>query len=271
MQRIPLLFIVPLVILLLCARDEPSTPKDIILIQKGTLPIIVSAPHGGWMAVPGVPERIGKGLTNFQTVRDDHTAELAEVFAKHLEEQLKGKPWLVVARFDRKFIDANRQAEEGYESEKARPTYDAYHSALAAACKAVKDKHGRGLLLDLHGQGEFKDAICRGTRNGKTVSLLLDRDGRAALTGKRSVLGHLQRIGYRVLPSCDVDPDVKEVAKFNGGYIVDTYGSHTGYAIDAIQLEIGTTLRAKDRRAATARDLATAVAVFHDEYLAARK
>ena len=85
------------------------------------------------------------------------------------------------------------------------------------------------------------------------------------------MLGHLQRNGYRVLPSCDADEKAREEAKFNGGHIVDTYGSHTGYAIDAIQLEFGTTLRAKDHHAKTAQDLAAAVAVFHDEYLAARK
>src|SRR5262245_35092320 len=264
------LVLAPLALTLTAAPELPK-PADLIRIQKGTLPIIISAPHGGQLAVPGVPERSGKGLTNFQTVRDANTAELAESFALELEEQLGGKPWLVVARFDRAFIDANRSAEEGYESGKAKPIYEAYHAALRAACKSVKEKHGRGLLLDIHAQGEFKDAICRGTRNGKTVTLLLEREGQHALTGKRSVLGHLQRNGYRVLPSCDADAEVKEVAKFNGGFIVDTYGSHTGHAIDAIQLEFGTTLCAKDRRARTARDLATAVAVFHDEYLAAKR
>jgi N-formylglutamate amidohydrolase len=178
-----------------------------------------------------------------------------------------------VARFERKYLDANRSAEQGYESEQARPLYDAYHGALAAACKAVKQKYSRGLLLDLHGQGEFRDAICRGTKNGKTVTLLKDRDGWSAVTGKRGVLGYLQRIGYRVLPSCDADEKTKEPAKFNGGYIVETYGSHTGYAIDAIQLEFGSALRdkEKDRFKRTAKDLATAVAVFHDEYLAGQK
>lgn len=254
------------------APDSPK-PEDFILIQKGTLPIIISAPHGGRKKVPSVPERLGRGLTNFQTVLDANTAEITEVFATELEEQLKGKPWLVVARFERKYLDANRSAEQGYESEQARPLYDAYHAALAAACKAVKQKYGRGLLLDIHGQGEFRDAICRGTKNGKTVTLLKDRDGWAALTGKRSVLGYLQRMGYRVLPNCDADEKTKEPAKFVGGYIVDTYGSHTGYAIDAIQLEVGSALREreKDRYSRTAKDLATAVAVFHDEYLAGEK
>jgi N-formylglutamate amidohydrolase len=271
MQCRLLLLVIPLATLYLRAGDDSPKPVDLILTQKGTLPIIVSAPHGGRLGVPGVPERAGKGLTNFQTVRDDHTAELAESFAAELEEQLKGKPWLVVARVDRKYVDVNRPAEEAYESTKAKAVYDAYHTALATACKAVKEKFGRGLLLDLHGQGEFKDAICRGTRNGKTVTLLVDRDGRQSLIGRRSVLGYLQRNGYRVLPSCDTESDVREVPKFNGGYVVDTYGSHTGYAIDAIMLEFGSSLRAKDQRSSTARDLAAAVAVFHDEYLAAKK
>jgi N-formylglutamate amidohydrolase len=248
-------------------------PEDFLLIQKGTLPIIISAPHGGRKEVPGVPERLGKGLTNFHTVLDANTAEIAETFAAELEDQLRGKPWLVVARFERKFIDANRSPEEGCESEKARPLYDAYHGALEAACKAVKQKYGRGLLLDLHGQGEYRDAICRGTRNSKTVTLLKDRDGWPALTGRRSVLGYLQRIGYKVLPNCEADEKTREPAKFNGGYIIDTYGSHTGHAIDAIQLEIGSAYRAreKDRFRETAKDLATAVAVFHDEFLATQK
>lgn len=247
---------------------EPK-PEDFVLIRKGTLPIIVSAPHGGRKAIPDVPERLGKGIANFATVLDANTDLLAETCAAELEKQLDGKVWLVVAKFERKQLDANRPRELAYESEKAKPYYDAYHDALTAACKAVKEKHGQGLLLDVHGQGEFKDAICRGTQNGKTVTLLKERSGWRAVTGKRSVLGHLERGGYKILPSCDADEKTKEEAAFSGGHIVGTYGSHTGYAIDAIQLEFGTFLRdkEKDRCARTARDLADAVAVFHDEFL----
>ena len=35
--------------------------------------------------------------------------------------------------------------------------------------------HGRGLLLDIHGQAAKKDVIFRGTSNGKTCSLLTER------------------------------------------------------------------------------------------------
>lgn len=254
----------------LAAREGPkSKPEDFVLVQKGTLPIIVSAPHGGRKKVPDVPERLGRGVANFQTVLDANTDLLAETFAAELQKRLDGTVWLVVARFERTQLDANRPRELAYESDGARPHYDAYHDALAAACKAVRQKHGHGLLLDIHGQGEFKDAICRGTQNGKTVTLLRERSGWRAVTGKRSVLGHLERGGYKVLPSCDADEKTREEPKFSGGHIVGTYGSHTGHAIDAMQLEFGTWLRdkAKDRCLQTARDLAAAVAAFHDEFL----
>jgi N-formylglutamate amidohydrolase len=258
-----------LVPVLVAAPDAPATPADLVVVQKGTLPIIVSAPHGGRKKVPDVPERVGTGIAQFATVLDANTDLIAERFSAELEKLLDGKPWLVIARFERKYLDVNRPREQSYESDKAKPYYDAYHEPLEAACKAVKAKFGRGLLLDVHGQGEFKDAICRGTQNGKTVTLLKDRDGWRGLTGKRSVLGFLQNRGYKVLPSCDADEKAKEQPGFTGGHIVGTYGSHTGYAIDAIQLELGSFLREreKDRYAKTAKDLAEAVAAYYDEYL----
>lgn len=264
-------FLLLLVVALLPGVDAreraPLKPEDLVLIQKGTIPIIVSAPHGGRQKVPDVPERRGKGLTNFYTLIDRKTFELSEQFAEDLGRSLKGKPWLVLARFDRLYIDANRPADEAYESDRARPVYDAYHGALASACKAVKSKHGRGLLLDIHGQGEFRDSICRGTKNGKSVTVLKERSGWPAITGKRSVLGYLQDAGYSVRPSCTAGEKAKEEPKFDGGHIVSTYGSHTGYAIDAIQLEFGSQLRDSTRYEKTSRDLAAAVAQFHNEYL----
>jgi N-formylglutamate amidohydrolase len=251
------------------AVPNETQPGDFVLVQKGSLPIIVSSPHGGLKKIPEVPERLGMGIANFATVLDTNTAELTQNFAIELEKRLHGKPWVVIARFERKYLDVNRPRDESYESEKAKPYYDAYHVPLEAACKAVKEKYGHGLLLDIHGQGAFPGALCRGTQNGKTVTLLKDRFGWEAVVGKKSVLGALQQGGYKILPSCDADPKTKEEAQFSGGYIVGTYGSHTGYAIDAIQLEFGSYLRerAKERYAKTAADLAEAVKIFHDEYL----
>lgn len=246
---------------------EIAKPEDFVTVQKGTLPIIVSAPHGGRKKVPDVPERIGKGVANFHIDRDENTAELTEKFIAELEDALKGKPWVVIARFDRKYLDVNRSAEQGYENEKAKPYYDAYHNPLAEACKAVKKKFGRGILLDIHCNGVHPNAICRGTRNLKTVTLLKERDGMAAIRGKDSILGRMEKLGYTVIPAATDSDKAKEDPRFAGEYIVSNYGSHTAYAIDAIQLEFGTNLRTKDKYATTAKDLAAAVSVFYETYL----
>jgi N-formylglutamate amidohydrolase len=247
------------------AGQEKPDPSALLTVRAGTRPVILSAPHGGRKPIPGVPERRGAGVNQFSTVLDTNTAELTDRLAKELEPLIGGKPWVVVARFERRGLDVNRPADGAYESEKARPLYDAYHAGLAAACKAVKAAHGRGLLLDIHGQGSFPDSVVRGTDNFKTVKLLTERFGRRAVTGKHSVLGRLEKAGYAIRPKCDSDD--RENPQLKGGHIVQTYGSHTGYGIDAIQLELGSDLRHRDTYAKTADALAAAVKAFHDEYL----
>ncbi|MCS6865682.1 MAG: N-formylglutamate amidohydrolase [Gemmataceae bacterium] len=240
---------------------------DFVTVQKGNLPIIISVPHGGRKKVPDVPERLGKGINNFHTVRDENTAELAERFLVELEKLLKGQVWAVIARFERKYLDVNRAREEGYEHANAQPYYDFYHDSLAAACRAVKKQFGRGILLDIHGQAVHPNAICRGTQNLKTVTRLHEREGLAAIRGRNSILGRLEYLGYPVIPAGQANEKVKEVPAFAGGYIVQTYGSHTDYGIDAIQLEFGSKFRAKDQYGTTALELADAVSVFYKAYL----
>lgn len=259
----------PAFVAALALAADPPKADPLVHIQKGTLPVIVSAPHGGRLPIPGVPERQARDLPDFATVRDVGTDALAERFAADLEKKLGGKVWLVVARFDRKYLDANRPPERAYEDDDARPVYDAYHAALAVACKAVKETHGAGLLLDVHGQGTYPGAVCRGTQNGKTVTLLRDRHGWAAVAGKNSVLGRLERAGYAVRPAADDGPAAREDRLYVGGHIVGTYGSHTAYAVDAIQLEFGSRLRDREAIPKTAAALADAVAAFHDAYLKA--
>ncbi|HEY2908933.1 MAG TPA: hypothetical protein VGI99_01740 [Gemmataceae bacterium] len=249
------------------ADDKAAKPSDLVVVQKGTLPIIFAVPHSGTQPIPGVPPRRGLNVKQFATVRDVSTDVLAKKAIAILEKQLNGKVWLVMARFDRKYLDPNRPRDRSYESDKAKPVYDAYHDALIAACKAVKAKHGVGLLLDIHGQGKYESYLCRGTQNGKSVKLLRQRHGWQAVVGKNSVLGRMERAGIKVLPSCDSSEETREPPEFNGGYTVSEYGSSGGYGIDAIQLEFGSHLRDKAVIAKTASALADAVEAFHEAYL----
>src|SRR3954462_3408296 len=78
------------------APDAPR-PEEFVAVRKGTLPIIISAPHGGRKKGAHGAGRAGTGIANFQTGRDENTAELAERLAAEIEKALDGKPWVVVA------------------------------------------------------------------------------------------------------------------------------------------------------------------------------
>jgi N-formylglutamate amidohydrolase len=249
------------------SADDAPRPEALVEVQTGTMPIIITAPHGGSEKVPGVPERMGVGVKQFATLRDNGTDKLAKEFAAELEKQLGKKPWVVIARFDRKFVDANRAADQAYEEKAAKPYYDAYHDPLKKALKAVKEKHGYGILLDIHGQSKYPDAVLRGTQNGKSVVLLRQRHGYAAVAGKNSILGRFEAAGTKVFPTAAAGEKAKEETGYSGGYTVSHYGSHTTYGIDAMQLVVGTKLRSAETLPKTAKDLAAATAAFHDAYL----
>jgi N-formylglutamate amidohydrolase len=244
------------------AAQERKSPRQWLTIEAGALPIIVAAPHGGREAIPQVEPRRGVGVPQFSAARDNNTAELAEAFVAGLATRLGSKPYLVIARFERKFVDANRPAAAAFESAAAKPYYDAYHAALAGAVLEVRRRWGTGLLLDLHGQGAERDAIYRGTDNGRSVAALEKRSGREALTGSMSILGQMAARGYNIEPAGE-----HRESKYTGGYTTRTYGSHRDNGIDAIQLEFGTNLRSRANLERTADDLAAAVAAFARTYL----
>lgn len=245
--------------------EAQSNPDGLVIIEAGELPIILSAPHGGRDAIAGVSERQGDGVDLFKTRSDSNTDQLTTKAADALEKRLGKRPYTVIARFHRKYVDANRPERLAYESEKAKAAYDTYHQALARARSEVIERWGRGILLDIHGQSANKKAIFRGTQNGKTTTHLVSRFGRKALTGESGLFGQLAEQGLPVIPA--VGATDREHPDYDGGYIVVTYGSRSGGTLDAIQLELGKDLRSSTAVAATADKLARTIAAFADEYL----
>lgn len=259
-QFLFVLLFVPAVV----AQDPGKPPEKLIDTHAGALPIIISCPHDGTRAIPDVPVRLGTGMEKFVVVRDTNAGLIAEELARELEIRFKAKPYLVIARFGRKYLDVNRPAEFAFENDRARPFYDGYHQLLKEYGQAVQKKWNRGLLLDIHGQGAESETVFRGTNNLKTVKALVSRYGKPAVVGDKSILGHLSKNGVKVHPPCDSDDP--EDKRFSGGHIVQTYGSHTAHALDAIQLETGGAQRGAGRKVFVQK-LADAVEVFAREYL----
>lgn len=223
------------------ARVQASAEQHLVLVQYGDIPLVLSAPHGGREAIPGVSPRTGDGVKKFVAQRDENTAELVQTIAGLIEQRHRVRPYVVIARFERKYCDVNRPEDSAIESPTAKPYYQAYHGVLAEYCRDVQRRWHGGLLLDIHGQAGYKDDVIRGTNNTQTVKLLIERQGMGAVNGPKSLFGFLQAAGYGVLPKLETAD--REVPQYNGGYTVSTYGSDNPGGIDAIQMEFGSNLR----------------------------
>jgi N-formylglutamate amidohydrolase len=253
------------------ARAESPTPDDLVLVRQGTLPIILTVPHGGREAIPGVAPRdtLGKpsGGRGFVTVTDTNTDRLALGIAAEIRALTGKEPYLVMAKFKRTFVDPNRPPEVAVDIPAARPYYDRYHQAVRRFVDEVRAKSPAGLLVDVHGQKKDPTVVIGGTQNGRTVARLLERAGIAAVTGPNSIFGGLAGNGLDVFPSNDVAPEGSgENRGYSGGYTVATY-SQNADGIDAVQMEFGTRYRHDGGLDLATRATGKALVAFYDTYL----
>ena len=190
----------------------------------GTLPVLVACPHGGDAEPPGVPPRKGSEVPaacDFEDARDLNTREIAEGVAQRMLEICGEAPYVVIAGWHRKFIDANRSRECAFKAEAAAPFYDEYHATLRAFVDEIRAENGGvGLLFDIHGTagiaGDPADIVYLGTANGETVARLLAADP-LALFRRRSLRGYLEAAGHAVSPRRPGDP---EEPTLSGGFTV---------------------------------------------------
>lgn len=223
--------------------------------HRGTLPVLLTCPHNGDGQPPDVPsERTGEGLPpgcNFSMDSDLNTRMITMSVAQRLLDIYGEAPYVVIADFNRDYIDANRGDADftpncAYELPNARLYYDEYHSTIRDFIDEIRAENGGlGLLLDIHGTKGIDSApadIYLGTDDGKTIKRLLGVDPEAL--GRSGYLSSLLiAAGYDVLPK---PPNVSlppEAQSLGGGFTVEVYGSSHLDGLDAIQLEIGKRLR----------------------------
>lgn len=174
-----------------------------------TLPLVICAPHGG-NAVDGdqaetllerpdsntINSSFSGGTTSgsgvVSLIADAGTSQLVEEIDRRVARKFGGGGGdgdaflasVVIARFHRKYIDANRPlGDEGAVAvhpscARARKVHEYYHHAIEAAVNGVLARSrgdggssvhpaegggGRGLLLDVHGQTAFDDKVLIGT------------------------------------------------------------------------------------------------------------
>lgn len=168
---------------------------------------------------------------DFQLNTDRFTRTVTREVAQTLFDVFGETPYVVIADFDRDYIDANRRIECAFEDQDAEPFYLEYHDTIRRFADEIRlDTGGLGLLFDIHGTEQVTSDeadVFLGTRNGASISALLRRD--------RSLPGLLGAQGYVV--SSQTPETIK------GGFTLEKYGSSNPDGLDCIQIEIETSLR----------------------------
>jgi len=240
-------------------QEESRLTHKYIDVHEGNVPIVITAPHGGTAVIDDCPLRRSGVLEG-----DINTHFLAESLLEALkrysatacgktiekmetdEDKVKFvpfKPYCVIAKAHRKYCDLNRPINIALENKNAEKYYHAYHTTIKSFVEIASKENRNAILIDIHGQGSNKDAIFRGSNNGKTLYCLSETCGESALFGENSVLGKLEALNYTIIPSCRCGFTELENAMYNGGYTVQFYSKQ---GIACLQLEIGYNHRKSD-------------------------
>lgn len=239
------------------------------------MPIILTCPHGGSESPPNVEERNENNTPDkcnrFTKNRDEKTNIITEGIAQKILELTGLSPYVVIARFHRKFIDANREIDCSSSSPDAKKFYQEYHERISKyAEQIVKENDSRGFLFDIHGISEEKVKVLAdiylGTGNGDTLQANFKREDifkRHGLHGLLDASRHQTRLGgtnsvfqYRLSPA-----SISEKEILTGGFTVREYAKKL--KINCIQIEIENNIRTnEEKRSFIIEDLAFAMINF---------
>ncbi len=254
----------------LALAAQPYTPgqayfgaQNYIEYVAGNLPLILSAPHGGYLNPTSIPDRDCTGCTY---VMDGSTQELARALANAVYARTGCYPHVVINRLHRRKMDANRDLPEAADGDPiAEQAWTEFQGFLDGAHDAISQTFGKGLYIDLHGHGHAEQRLELGYLLTKSELQLPDAslnlgsqvagssirrlalqnvtgtDHAGLLRGEYSLGTLLSDLGYPAVPSAaDPFPDGADLY-FNGGYNTARHGSQSGGLVDAIQIECNRT------------------------------
>lgn len=250
--------------------------------QPGTLPIVITVPHGGTLTPANIADRADE-----LTGPDAYTDEIGRRLAHSIWAETGAAPHLVISRLQRIKLDANRPLEEACDGDpSAVEAWQSYHGFIASARDTVVESHGAGLLIDLHGHSHDVQRLELGylltvielalesqqldPLAGESSIRHLDEQSPLSLSalvrGPESLGARFEEAGYPSVPSPE-QPWPAGDPYYNGGYTVRAYGSMDGGTMDAIQLEVHATARDSSlERIALAAVAGTVIVDFANDF-----
>ena len=197
---------------------------EYIEYHSGSLPIILSASHGGWMEPTEIADRT-QGITAIDT----NTYQLTKVIMDTLTARFGGKPHVILCLLKRLKLDVNREVIEAAEGNiYGERAWAEYHHYLDIAKELVTVNHGSGIVFDIHGHGENPDGyydlrtwlgyLIKGYeldltdeelntidfKNKSSIKVLVDSSSHSfinILRGETSFGSIMDSLGYECVPS----------------------------------------------------------------------
>lgn len=264
--------------------------NNYIEYHAGNLPIIISAPHGGYLEPASIPDRSCTGCT---TVRDSRTEELAYEIDSAVQAVFGGHPHIILNKLARTKLDANREiGEAALGNPEAEAAWYEYHNFIQAAKDSCNIDFGSAIFIDLHGHGHPKQRVELGYLFNNATLQLTDSTLDAMNLQNSSSIRHLSGVlnptvsfaeilrgnecmgellanqGFPSVPSASDPAPLPADPFWSGGYNTRRHGSRDSSQVNSIQFETNWTgiRNTTANREAFARALACAIRSYLDQW-----
>jgi hypothetical protein len=230
--------------------------------QVGTLPIILSVPHGGNLAPASIPKR---ACNNPVYTTDAYTVETALEIKKAFYDLTGCYPHIVLSHLKRSKLDPNRNIADGAcGNNEAEIAWNEFHSFIDTARNSANQHYQfKTFFVDLHGHGnpiqrielgyllsdhelELSDNVLNTEKylNYSSIRNLAVSNKNSythahLLRGEKSFGSFLTNSGFPSVPSRQIPYPGTASNYFSGGFIT---ANHTCYAkgvdINGLQMEL---------------------------------
>jgi hypothetical protein len=230
------------------AAEPQFGSEKYIEYRPGTLPLVISMPHGGTLKPESIPSR-----TAGRIAQDSNTADLGERIAAVCQKELGGTPHLIFCHLHRLKLDANREIKEAAQGNPiAEKAWHEFQGYVKTALSQVSQKQQQGLYIDLHGHRHPEMLVELGyailpsqlrsledSMAGSSSLKQLDQTSPTTFTdlirGPTSLGAILEKAGFPSIPSPSFPAPKVEQEYYNGGYNTQTHSATPG--VSALQIE----------------------------------
>ncbi len=233
--------------------------------HRGSLPIIISVPHGGLVEPDSIPDRI---CNNPTTVTDSKTIELAMQIDSAFFNKTGCHIHLIICNLKRTKLDSNRNLSDGACGNSiAETAWTEFHNYIdSAQAFALAENNNKAFYIDLHGHGkvnqrlelgyllsdnylELPDSVLNTSKYivKSSIQNLVNTNVHVEkhadlLRGTNSLGTMLGNAGFPSVPSIQIPKPDTTTNYFDGGYNTENYTSKVpGNIVNGLQIECNNT------------------------------